>query len=67
MGGDVRGEVDIRVHLALILAGCGYGGYFVLTKAALSAGVNRFVFSVYRDVIGCSVLALYASCFERYY
>ncbi|KAL3695074.1 hypothetical protein R1sor_008725 [Riccia sorocarpa] len=29
----------------------GYGVYYVLTKAAMSGGVYRFVFAVYRDVI----------------
>ncbi|KAG0592709.1 hypothetical protein M758_1G267100 [Ceratodon purpureus] len=54
-----------KVHVAMILAGAGYGGYFVLTKASLSGGVDPFVFSTYRDGIGCIVLFLYAFYFER--
>lgn len=61
------GWVDkAKVHLALILTGAGFGGYFVLTKASLSGGVDPFVFGTYRDGIGCVTLFLYASCFERY-
>jgi hypothetical protein len=55
-----------RVHGALVLAGAGHGGYFVLTKASLSGGVDPFVFSTYRDAIGSLTLFLYASCLERY-
>lgn len=55
-----------RVHVALIVSGAGFGGYFVLTKASLSGGVDPFVFSTYRDAIGSLTLFLYASCLERY-
>lgn len=54
-----------RVHVAMILAGAGYGGYYVLTKASLSGGVDPFVFSTYRDAIGCVALSLYALYYER--
>lgn len=55
-----------KVHVAMMLVGAGYGGYYVLTKASLSGGVDPFLFSTYRDGIGCLTLFLYASCFERY-
>lgn len=54
-----------RVHVALIVSGAGFGGYFVLTKASLSGGVDPFVFGTYRDAIGSLTLFLYASCLER--
>ncbi|KAG0563046.1 hypothetical protein KC19_8G000400 [Ceratodon purpureus] len=52
-------------HAALIFGAAGFGGYFVLTKASLSGGVDPFVFGTYRDGIGFLTLFLYASCFER--
>ena len=54
-----------KVHVAMILGGAGYGGYNVLTKISLSGGVDPFVFSTYRDGIGCIALFLYAVYFER--
>jgi hypothetical protein len=45
--------------------GAGYGGYFVLAKVSLSAGVDPFVFSTYRDGIGCISLVLSAAYYER--
>lgn len=54
-----------RVHAAMVLVGFGYGGYFVLTKACLTGGVDPFLFAVYRDGIGCLFLFLVASSFER--
>lgn len=55
-----------KVHGAMILCGAGYGGYFVFSKACLTGGVDPFVFSMYRDCIGCITLFVYASVFERY-
>lgn len=54
-----------KVHGAMILCGAGYGGYFVFSKACLTGGVDPFVFSMYRDCIGCITLFVYASVFER--
>lgn len=51
----LRGE-RTRVQLALITVQLGYGVYYVLTKAAISGGVNRFVFAVYRDAIALCLL-----------
>lgn len=55
-----------KVHVAMILGGAGYGGYNVLTKVTLSGGVDPFVFSTYRDGIGCITLFLYALYYERW-
>lgn len=60
----LRGE-RTRVQLALLTVQLGYGGYYVLTKAAMSEGVNRFVFAVYRDCIALSLLAPLAFFSER--
>lgn len=54
-----------KVHGAMLLVGAGYGGYFVLAKVSLSAGVDPFVFSTYRDGIGCISLVLSAAYHER--
>lgn len=54
-----------RVQLALITVQLGYGFYYVLTKAAMSEGVNQFVFAVYRDVIALCLLGPFAYFSER--
>jgi hypothetical protein len=54
------------IPLALSFAQLGYAGYFILCKAALSNGANRFVFAVYRDIIGLLFLAPFAYLSERW-
>jgi drug/metabolite transporter (DMT)-like permease len=60
----MRGE-RTRVQLALLTVQLGYGGYYVLTKVAMSDGVNRFVFAVYRDCIALALLGPLAFFSER--
>lgn len=60
----LRGE-RTRVQMALLTVQLGYGGYYVLTKAAMSEGVNRFVFAVYRDCIALALLGPIAFFSER--
>ncbi|KAG6545900.1 hypothetical protein Mapa_012555 [Marchantia paleacea] len=55
MWGCLKGE-SARVQLALLTVQLGYGIYYVLTKSAMSGGVNQFVFAVYRDVIALSLI-----------
>ncbi|KAG6545902.1 hypothetical protein Mapa_012557 [Marchantia paleacea] len=59
-----RGE-RARVQLALITVQLGYGIYYVLTKAAMSGGVNRFVFAVYRDAIALCLIGPLAYFTEK--
>lgn len=59
---DSRGTI----LLALSFVQLGYAGYFILSKAALSNGANRFVFAVYRDIIGLLFLAPFAYLSERW-
>ncbi|KAL2611600.1 hypothetical protein R1flu_023292 [Riccia fluitans] len=48
-----------RLHLALLTVQLSYGVYYVLTKSAMSGGVNQFVFAVYREVIAlCFIVPL---------
>jgi hypothetical protein len=54
-----------RLHLALLTVQIGYGGYYVLSKAAMSGGFDRFVFAVYRECIGLALLAPAAFFSER--
>ncbi|CAM6094223.1 unnamed protein product [Calypogeia fissa] len=55
----------LTVHLALLTVQIGYGGYYVLSKAALGNGVDKIIFAVYRDSIGLLFLAPLAFFSER--
>lgn len=59
---DSKGSVP----LALSFTQLGYAVYFIISKVALSNGTNRFVFAVYRDIIGLLFLAPFAYFSERY-
>lgn len=65
-GEKVLNGTKRMVHVALFLVQVAIGGYFVLAKAALVAGVNQFVFAVYRDAFGLSFLIPYAYFLEKY-
>ncbi|KAG0556291.1 hypothetical protein KC19_11G041000, partial [Ceratodon purpureus] len=49
---SARWIINAGPHAALISRAAGFRGYFVLTKASLSGGVDSFVFGTYRDGIG---------------
>lgn len=53
------------VHLALLTVQIGYGGYYVISKAAMTNGVDKIVFAVYRDCIGLLFLLPLAHFSER--
>ncbi len=65
MAGDGRGFVSWKLHAALVMAMCSLAIYALLSKVAVSTGVNPFVFCLYRDFIGCFVLGTYSFFAER--
>jgi len=65
MAGDGRGFDSWKLHAALVMAMCSLAIYALLSKVAVSTGVNPFVFCLYRDVIGSFVLGTYAFFAER--
>jgi hypothetical protein len=66
MAGDVgRGFESWKLHGALVMAMCSLAIYALVSKVAVSTGVNPFVFCLYRDFIGCFVLGTYSFFAER--
>lgn len=55
-----------KPHAALVLVQLNYGGYHVITKLALSVGLNQLVFCVLRDVIALAILGPLAYYYEKY-
>lgn len=55
----------LLIHLALVVSQFGYAGNQILARTALVGGINQFVFSIYRNLIGFGLLAPTAYILER--
>ncbi|KAJ7557818.1 hypothetical protein O6H91_04G011600 [Diphasiastrum complanatum] len=56
---------SLRAHAALLLVQINIGAYHVITKLAISSGMNELVFCILRDVIALAILAPTAWLTER--
>ncbi|GLJ21803.1 hypothetical protein SUGI_0407130 [Cryptomeria japonica] len=54
-----------KPHLAMIAIQFDYAGMYIITSAALSNGMNQFVFVVYRHLIATLVISPFAYFLER--
>lgn len=63
-GGSPNG-VKAQVHVLMLLTQWASGAYVVLAKNALSDGLHKLVFSVYRNAFGLILLIPFAYFYER--
>lgn len=54
-----------KVYIAMLFIHCVYAGMALFSKAAISKGMNPFVFVVYRQAFAFLALAPFAFFFER--
>ncbi|KAH9302075.1 hypothetical protein KI387_013658, partial [Taxus chinensis] len=54
-----------KPHLAMIAIQFDYAGMYIITSAALTKGMNQFVFVVYRHLIATLVISPFAYFLER--
>ncbi|XP_074569018.1 auxin-induced protein 5NG4-like [Curcuma longa] len=65
MGGESFSSEKVKLLAAVLLLQLCYAGYNIVAKVALDKGISQFVFPVYRNVIGFSLLAPFAYFLER--
>lgn len=56
-----------KPYIAMIFVQFVYAGMALFSKAAITKGMNPFVFVVYRQAFASLALAPFAFFFERYY
>lgn len=55
----------LLIHVALVVAQFGYAVNQILARTALVGGINQFVYSIYRNLVGFGILAPTAYILER--
>jgi hypothetical protein len=55
----------LLIHVALVASQFGYAGNQILARTALVGGINQFVYSIYRNLVGFGLLAPTAYIVER--
>lgn len=53
------------IHVALVVSQFGYAANQILARTALVGGINQFVYSIYRNLVGFGLLAPTAYLLER--
>lgn len=53
------------IHVALAVSQFGYAANQILARTALVGGINQFVYSIYRNLVGFGLLAPTAYLLER--
>ncbi|XP_042427138.1 auxin-induced protein 5NG4-like isoform X2 [Zingiber officinale] len=64
-GGESFSSGQVKLLAAVLLLQLCYAGYNIAAKVALDKGIGQFVFPVYRNVIGFSLLAPFAYFLEK--
>ncbi|KAL3690930.1 hypothetical protein R1sor_004581 [Riccia sorocarpa] len=53
------------VHIALLIMQLGFAGHQILSRVALTTGLNQFVYAIYRNVLALVIMSPFAYAVER--